>query len=77
MFIRLTDAKSNVNMLLSVREILVVKDYIVNGTPIENANTVVMTRPINGEEGVTHNYFVSETLTEIESLIETALELSF
>ena len=75
MFIRLYDARANSNMLLSVREILVVKDYLTDGgTVIEGAKAVVMTRPVDRESGATHNYYVSETVDDVESLIATALD---
>lgn len=77
MFIRLYDARSEVNMLLSVREILAVKDYSPKDEPIDGANSVIMTRPVDSGSNATHNYFVLETVSQIETLILEALELSF
>lgn len=77
MFIRLTDARLDVAMLVPLREIIVVKDYIPSDSPVENAKSVVMIRPINEGATLTHNYFVTETIDDIERLMVEALELSY
>lgn len=78
MFIRLFDARANANMLLNMREIITVKDYITNSneTPIPNVKSVVMTRPL-GDQIITHNYFVSESVTDIEGLLTNAIDQMF
>jgi predicted RecB family endonuclease len=75
MFIRLFDSKTNVDMLLGVAEIVAVKEYFVNSDRerIEGARSVVMTRPLNDKANKTHDYFVAETINEIEERIEKAL----
>lgn len=77
MFIRLRDAKTNVNMLLSVKEILAVKDYIHNGESVIAAKSIVFTRPTDEDQGGTHNYFVEESLNDIEALLDNAIDRMF
>lgn len=80
MFIRLFDAKTCVAMLLSVKDIIAVKEYRLNDDerdPIANARSVIMTRPLGEDARKTHDYFVSETITDIETLITNSIELMY
>lgn len=78
MFVHLNDARANVKMLLNVKEIMVVKEYLPTGEiNYPEANAVVMTRPIDTEDGRTHNYFVKETVDEVHDKLIQALDYMF
>lgn len=77
MFIRLFDQKNSSNMLVPLTDIVIVKDYMVNEdnpTMILGARSVVMTRPVGEQSKRTKDYFVAESVDEIEQLINQALQ---